>query len=174
MKNARKYAKMFLNTVEDAEGALQELAVLNEIKVQSADFESVLVSPVFTREERDKALGAVCAHAGISEQTQKFIRFLADKGEAAGLAEVLEKAVALYRERGNKVKATVLSPVEVDGASVERIRTALARITGKKVEIDTKQDPSLIGGLLVKVGSSMFDASIKGQLRLLKEELIKG
>ena len=174
MKHARKYAKMFLNTVEDAEKALQELAVLNAIKEKSADFASVLISPIFTREERDKALGAVCAQAGISEQTQKFVRFLADKGEAAGLSIVLEKTVALYLERRNKVKATVLSPVEVDGAALERIRTALASITGKEVEIDTEQDPALIGGLLVKVGSRMFDASIKGQLRLLKEELIKG
>ena len=174
MKHARKYAKMFLNTVEDAEKALQELAVLNAIKEKSADFASVLTSPIFTREERDKALGAVCAQAGISEQTQKFVRFLADKGEAAGLSIVLEKTVALYLERRNKVKATVLSPVEVDGAALERIRTALAGITGKEVEIDTEQDPALIGGLLVKVGSRMFDASIKGQLRLLKEELIKG
>ena len=174
MKHARKYAKMFLNTVEDAEKALQELAVLNTIKEKSADFASVLISPIFTREERDKALGAVCAQAGISETTQKFVRFLADKGEASGLSIVLEKTVALYRERRNKVKATVLSPVEVDGAALERIRTALASITGKEVEIDTEQDPALIGGLLVKVGSRMFDASIKGQLRLLKEELIKG
>ncbi len=174
MKHARKYAKMFLNTVEDAEGALQELAVLNAIKEKSADFASVLTSPIFTREERDKALGTVCAQAGISEQTQKFVRFLADKGEIAGLSIVLEKTVALYLERRNKVKATVLSPVEVDGAALERIRKALARITGKEVEIDTEQDSALIGGLLVKVGSRMFDASIKGQLRLLKEELIKG
>ncbi len=174
MKHARKYAKMFLNTVEDAESALQELAVLNAIKEKSADFSSVLTSPIFTRQERDKALGAVCAQAGISEQTQKFVRFLADKGEVAGLSIVLEKTVALYLERRNKVKATVLSPVKVDGAALERIRTALAGITGKEVEIDTEQDSALIGGLLVKVGSRMFDASIKGQLRLLKEELIKG
>ncbi len=174
MKHARKYAKMFLNTVEDPERALQELAVLNEIKVQSAEFSSVLLSPVFTRQERDKAFGAVCGQAGISEQTQKFVRFLVDEGAVSGLAEVLEKAMALYRERKNKVKATVLSPVDIDAAAVERIRTALARITGKEVEIDTEQDPALIGGLLVKVGSRMFDASIKGQLRLLKEELIKG
>ncbi len=174
MKNARKYAKMFLNTVEDASSALQELAVLNAIKEKSADFASLLKSPVFTRDERDKALGAVCAQAGISEQTQKFVRFLADKGAVSGLSTVLERAVALYLERGNKVKATVLASVKMEDSEIKRIKKALSGITGKEVEIDTEQDPTLIGGLLVKVGSRMFDASIKGQLRLLKEELIKG
>ena len=174
MKNARKYARMFLNTVEDASSALQELAVVGAIKEKSADFTSLLESPVFTRKEREQALKAVCDKAGISRATEKFVMFLADKGAASGLSTVLERAVALYLERGNKVKATVLSSVKIKDAELKRIKKALSGITGKEVEIDTEQDPTLIGGLLVKVGSRMFDASIKGQLRLLKEELIKG
>ncbi len=174
MKNARKYAKMFLNAVEDAPKALEELAVINAVKDKSADFESLLESPIFTRQERAKALKAVCEKAGISGATEKFVMFLADKRAASGLSVVLERAVTLFRERKNRVKATVLSSVVIEDAEVERIKKALTGITGKEVEIVTERDSSLIGGLLVKVGSRMFDASIKGQLRLLKEELIKG
>jgi ATP synthase F1 delta subunit len=174
MKQARKYAKMFLNSVKDAEKALEELAVLSALKEKSFDFQSVLENPVFTRDERSKAIEAACTKAGISENTQKFIKFLTAEGAASGLAEILDKAVTLYRERNNRVKATIISPVQVDAVAAQRIKTALAGITGKEVEIDTEQDPTLIGGILVKVGSRMFDASIKGQLRLLKEELIKG
>ena len=96
MKNARKYARMFLNTVEDASSALQELAVVGAIKEKSADFASLLESPIFTRKEREQALKAVCDKAGISGATQKFVMFLADKGAASGLSTVLERAVALY------------------------------------------------------------------------------
>ena len=174
MKNARKYARMFLNTVEDAQGALEELAALCAAKDKSADLASLLESPVFTRDEREQALEAVCKKAGISEATRKFVLFLVDKGAASGMSTVLERAVALYRERKNKVKATVLAPVKLKDSEIKRIKKALSGITGKEVEIDTEQDPTLIGGLLVKVGSRMFAASITGQLRLLKEELTKG
>lgn len=174
MKHSRKFARMFLGAAEDAEKAIEELAVLNALREQSRDFASVLENPAFGKAERTKSIEAVCSHLGFSSHSARFLNFLSDEGAASALDEVLERAVAIYSERKNKVKATVLSPAELDGASVERLRKALAGITGKEVVLETEKDPSLLGGILVKVGSRMFDASIKGQLRLLKEELIKG
>jgi ATP synthase F1 delta subunit len=174
MKQARKFARMFLGAADDAEKALEELAVLNALRDQSRDFTSILENPAFGREERSKAVEAVCSHLGFSAHSARFLNFLSDEGVASGLAVVLERAVAIYSESRNRVKATVLSPVALQEQAVERLRKALAGITGKDVELETEQDPALLGGILVKVGSRMFDASIKGQLRLLKEELIKG
>ena len=174
MKQARTYAKMFINTPGVNEDSMSELAVLSALKEKSREFSNVLENPVFTREERAGAITAVCGLVGTSEITAKFLVHLAEAGAAGSLGEIFEKALDLFREKHAKVKAVVVSSIEIDDASVERLKKALEKMSGKTVELETEQDPAIIGGMLVKIGSQMFDASIQGQLRQLKEELIKG
>jgi len=174
MKQARAYARMFINTVGASEKALEELALINELNNSSMEFANVLVNPVFSRQERDQAVGVVCDHIKCSEITRKFIIYIAEEGAAGMLGEIFERAIALYRQMKGKVKATVLSSIEIDKASFKRLKKALEGLSGRTVELEAELDAGIIGGMLVKVGSRMFDASIQGQLRQLKEELIKG
>lgn len=176
MKNAGKYARMFLNAVgkDGAEKAIADLTVASELFDKSPDFKSLLKNPAFTKEDRTKGIAAVSKSAGFSDHTAKFLAFLADNKEAAGLAKVLDRVITIHSESVNKVLATVISPTDIGTQYDARIKASLAGITGKDVEIAHETDPSLLGGLLIKVGSQMFDSSIQGQLRLLKDELIKG
>ncbi|GAB4388780.1 MAG: ATP synthase F1 subunit delta [Thermodesulfovibrionales bacterium] len=175
-KDAKRYARMFLGAVgpEAAAKALEELATVASLMERSGDFRSLLVSPQFTSQERRATLEALGVRLGFSATTAKFLDFLSEAGAAGALGEVLDKAVALYLESRRRVKATVISPIPVDSRYESRLKESLARITRRDVDIEYETDPSLLGGILVRVGSTMYDGSVKGQLRLLKDELIKG
>lgn len=175
-RESKRYAKMFLNAVglEAAPKALEELALVNALAEKSEEFRSLLVSPQFTEQEREGALKAVGRAAGLAEITVKFLNYLSASQAAAALGDVLDKAVAIYSEKKHRVKATVITATGMDGQYEGRLKESLKKLTGRDVDVDYVTDPSLLGGMLVKVGSTMYDGSVKGQLRLLREELIKG
>ena len=177
LKQAKRYARMFLNSVgDDAAGkSLEELAVLGDLMDKSTDFMSLVASPMFSKAERESALKGLQGTLGLSDATVKFVLFLSQEGAAYGLQQVLNKAVAIYAESMGRVSAMVYTPDLALGKKYEdRIRQALKAVTSRKVDLEFEEDTSLIGGVLIKVGSTMLDGSIKGQLRLLKDELIKG
>jgi ATP synthase F1 delta subunit len=175
-KHSKKFAKMFLNVVglENAPQALKELKVTEALMSGSPEFQSLLVSPVFTEEDRTSALRQVGEKAGFSEHTVKFLGFLSGRGAAGALSDVIEKAVAIYSEKMARVKATVITPIEIDKDYEARLLESIKKIAEKEIDIEYEVDPSLLGGMLVKVGSTMYDGTLKGQLRLLRDELIRG
>ncbi|MDA8079381.1 MAG: ATP synthase F1 subunit delta [Nitrospiraceae bacterium] len=176
VKQANKYAKTLINIVgmDNAPAALQELAVVEGLMARSKEFRSLLINPVFSQEERAKAFGQVAAKANLSEHVAKFVMHLAEIRVAAALSEIIKRATAIYLEKKKRAKAVVMSPIEVTRDYQERLKASLKKVTERDVDIEYVVDPSLLGGVLVKVGSTMYDSSIRGQLRLLKDELIKG
>jgi len=176
VKKAKKYAKTLISIVglEDAPKALTELALIENLMAKSAEFRSLLVNPGFSSAERESGLKQAAARIGLSEKMVKFVGHLAQIRVISALAEVIQAATAIYLEKKKRAKATVLTPVELSARHEERLKVSLKKLIGKDVDIEYVMDPSLLGGILVKVGSAMYDSSIKGQLRLLKDELIKG
>jgi ATP synthase F1 delta subunit len=116
----------------------------------------------------------VAARLSLSEKTVKFVVHLTQIRVIAALSEVIKAATVIYLEKKQRAKATVLTPVEISAKSADRLKVSLKKLIGKDVDMEFVMEPSLLGGILVKVGSTMYDSSIKGQLRLLKDELIKG
>ncbi|MDA8156036.1 MAG: ATP synthase F1 subunit delta [Actinomycetota bacterium] len=172
---ARRYVTMFLNHVGGSSmKPVEELAAVKAIMDKSPEARGFFAGPQFSTEEKKAALDFLKDKAGLSEGTCQFLRFLADEDALGLMDEISVQAVALYLERARVAKATVIAPVEVPEPAMKRLKAALDRITGKNIELKFVKDTSLLGGVLVKVGSTMFDGSLKGQLRLLKEELVKG
>jgi F-type H+-transporting ATPase subunit delta len=176
VKQAKKYAKTFMSVVgiEEMPKALVELGVVDTLMQKSTEFRSLLVNPGFSAEERGKAFQQVAAKAGLSEKVVKFVMHLTEIRVVAALSDILKIATALYLERMRRAKAVVMTPVEVGKDYEARLKASLKRLIERDVDIEYVIDPSLLGGVLVKVGSTMYDSSVKGQLRLLKDELIKG
>jgi F-type H+-transporting ATPase subunit delta len=176
VKEAKKFAKMFINVIgmDGAPAALAELAVVDDLMSKSREFRSLLVSPAFTDEERQRALLKVASKMNLSEKVVKFLSHITSVGVAAALPEIVRAATAIYLEKKRRAKAVVMSPVEVSKDYEARLKAALKKLIERDVDVEYVLDPSLLGGVLVKVGSTMYDSSIRGQLRLLKDELIKG
>lgn len=175
-KEAKKYAKTLLSVVgiEEAPKALAEIAAIDGLMTGSRDFRNLLLNPAFSQDERAKVLAQVAAKAGLSEKTVKFVAHLTEVGVIAALSDVLRIAQAMYLEKKKRAKATVLTPIEIGAAHEERLKASLKKVIERDVDIEFVHDPSLLGGVVVQVGSTMYDSSITGQLRLLKDELIKG
>jgi F-type H+-transporting ATPase subunit delta len=176
VKEANRYAKALLRKVglETAPQALAELISFNDLMVKSKEFRTLLVNPQFTTDEREKVINLLSEKLKISENTVKFILHLSDVGVIVALSDIIRVATNLYLERKKKAKAVVMTPIEISKNQENTLKASLKKLTDRDVDMEYVIDPSLLGGILVKIGSSMYDTSIKGQLRLLKDELIKG
>jgi ATP synthase F1 delta subunit len=174
-QETKRCAKRFLNTVgiKAAPKALDELMAVNDLMQRSRGFRGLLENPLFTAEERTKILKEVSGRLKLSAATVRFVHYLSEQIMAHSLPDVIRTATALYLEKQKRAKATVVTPIDTNKRYDDILRVSLKTLTGRDVDIEYVVDPSLLGGLLVKVGSTMYDSSIKGQLRLLKDDLIK-
>lgn len=176
VKEAKKYAKTLINIVgmEGAPAALGELMVVEGLMAKSREFRSLLVNPAFSSPERAAGLDHVAKKANLSVKVVGFLAHLCEARVIVALDEIIKRATAIYLDKKKRAKAVVMSPIEVGKEFEERLKVSLKKMVDRDVDIEFVIDPSLLGGVLVKVGSTMYDSSIKGQLRLLKDELIKG
>jgi len=175
-KEAKKYAKALLDTVgiENAPKAIAELNAVNDLMVKSKEFKSLLVNPQFTLEERERIINQIAATLRLSDNLVKFIMHLSELKLIIHLSEIIMFAISLYLERKKRAKAVIMTPIEISKSYEDKLTASLKKLTERDVDIEYVIDPSLLGGILIKVGSNMYDTSIKGQLRLLKNEMIKG
>jgi ATP synthase F1 delta subunit len=176
VKEAKKYAKTFINIVglEEAPSALVELALVENLMTKNKDFRSLLLNPAFSQTDREGALKQLASKVQLSEKIVNFVIHLTEVRVIVALSQIVKMATAIYLEKKRRARATVLSPVELSQDHEERLKASLKKLIERDVDIEFVLEPSLLGGVLVKVGSTMYDSSIKGQLRLLKDELIKG
>jgi ATP synthase F1 delta subunit len=153
---------------------LDELGMVASLMEKSGEFKRMLVNPGFTVEEREKALKVIAEKVRLSEKVTAFLVHAAEAKVITALPAIIKMATALYLEKKRRAKAVVMSPVEIGKSYEERLKASLAKLLDRDVDLEFVLDKSLLGGVMVKVGSTMYDSSVKGQLRLLKDELIKG
>ena len=175
IRQAKRYANALLRNVgiENAPQAITEINAVSNLMVKSKEFKSLLINPQFTSEEREKVIKQIAGRIKLSENTVKFIIYLSEVGVILFLPEIIRIATNLYLEKKRKAKAIVMTPIEIGKDYENTLRSSLKKVTDRDVDIEYVMDPSLLGGILIKIGSTMYDTSIKGQLRLLKDELIK-
>jgi ATP synthase F1 delta subunit len=175
-KQASRYAKALLRNIdlENIPQALLELIAINDLMNASKEFQSLLVSPLFTNDERTNVIRQLTGKLKLSDYIVKFILHLSEVRVIKALPEIIRMATSLYLEKKKKAKAIVMTPLQVTKEQENKLRASLKKITDRELDIEYEIDPSLLGGILVRIGSTMYDTSIKSQLRLLKDELIKG
>lgn len=169
-------ARAFMNTVniDLIPDCLGELSNVNDLLEKNRDFKGFFLNPLFTSNEREKVLDVLKEKLRLSDGTVKFLRFLLEEKAISGLPEIIKKITTLYLDKKRKAKATVITPVSLDTKYDERLKLSLKNLTGRDIDINYVVDPALLGGIVIKVGSTMYDSSIRGQLRLLRDNLIKG
>jgi len=162
--------------------ALFELAVetnsLDQLHADLQAFETMLGaspeltrlvrSPVFGADEQARALDAVLDKAGISGIARNFLRVVAANRRLFAVREIIRGYKALVAKHKGEVTAEVTVAQPLNDARLDEIRAALRAVTGKDVQINVDVDPSIIGGLKVKLGSRMVDASLRTKLNSIK------
>ena len=145
-----------------------DLKSLKAALAESRDLRILLASPSFSAEDKAKGLAAIAAKAKFDDTVVKFLGLLAANGRAAALPAVIPAFEALSNAARGVVSAEVTTAVALSAAQAKGIAAALRQALGKDPEIETRIDPSLLGGIKVKVGSRLFDASLKSKLDSLK------
>ncbi len=174
---AKRYARAFFDIAVE-EGKIEdygrELAAFASLIVQNKALQEFLANPIFELKSKKNVIEELLGRTQISGRTANFLRLLVDKQRINFLGEI-ENAYREFMDKSlKKVRVSVKTPYpltsELEGALKQRV----AEMTGKEVEMTVEDDASLIGGLIVRVGDTMYDGSIKTQLgnirKLLGEE----
>lgn len=138
---------------------------------ESADLARLVRSPVFTADDQRKALGAVLAKAGISGVTANFIRVLIANRRLFVVTDVIRAFNALVARFKGEATADVTVAEALSDKNLDALKAALKTVTGKDVALNVKVDPSIIGGLVVKLGSRMVDSSLRTKLNSIKHAM---
>jgi F-type H+-transporting ATPase subunit delta len=134
----------------------------------SPDLQTLIRNPVFTAEEQVKAVTALMKQAGITGLAANFIGLVAQKRRLFALPGMIAGYRQLLADSKGIIRAEVTVAEQPSASQIKDIAAALKATAGKEVEIDLKIDPSLIGGLIVKMGSKMVDASLKTKLNSIR------
>lgn len=134
------------------------------------DLEPVLKNPRVSTSDKKKRLGEALK-GRVSDLTMRFLELLIDKKRFNLLPLVGANIVRLIAERKNLVKASVRSAWKLSPEEQAKLKERLERFAGKDVELDLREDPEVIGGLVVRLGDWVLDSSLRGQLRSMKEAL---
>jgi F-type H+-transporting ATPase subunit delta len=145
-----------------------DLKALKGAIAESADLRRLLDNPGFTAEDKAKGLGAIADKAKFNATTKKFLGLLAANRRGSHLIHVITAFEKLSADYRGVVSAEVVTAVPLSSAQSKGVAAALRQALGKDPEISTRVDPSILGGIKVRVGSRLFDASLKSKLDSLK------
>lgn len=169
---AGRYASALFDLADNAKAldeVAQDLVTFRKMVAESKDLARLVASPVIGRELQGKALLAVLDAAGISGLTRKFIGAVAANGRSRDLVAMASAFLAELAARRGETTATVASAVPLTPAQLQQLTDALRTVLGgTKVSIDARVEPDILGGLVVKVGSRLFDSSIRSKLQRLQ------
>lgn len=174
---AARYARALVDaTVTPAFGgdprrAADELRLVESEIASAADLRTALSSPAVAGSKKRAILAKLAERLGLSKYVTNFLFVTVSKGRLGQLAQIREAYEELLDERLGFARALVSSARELTELERARLEAQLARLTGKRVNAQYSVDASLLGGVIAKIGSTVYDGSIRGQMELLRRKL---
>lgn len=168
---AERYASALYELADEAKALDQvagDLRALKAMMASSQDLVRLIRSPVLGRSDQAKAATALAEKAGFHDLSKRFVGTLAQNRRLFALSSVINAFLAELARRRGEATADVTSAVALTPAQTQALEEALKSVVGSKVSVDLKVDKSLIGGLVVRVGSRMIDTSLATKLRRLR------
>ena len=171
---AGRYASaLFDLAAESSKGAEVEanLGKFLSLLHESADLRRMVRSPVIAAEDQEKALSAVLSKAGIDGLAANFLKLITRNRRLFAVEDIIKTYRAIAAKARGEVTAEVASAVALNEEQTASLKDTLRASVGKDVTLSARVDPSLLGGLIVKVGSRMIDSSLKTKLQNLRSVL---
>ena len=138
---------------------------------ENRDLQVFFFSPYFSTEEKKDALGR--AVDGADPAVENFLELLVEKHRMPAIFRVRREFDRLWEEENQRLPVTITSAVELDEATVKSIGDAIGAQTGQRIELTADVDPDVLGGLVVRVGNSILDASIRNRLENLRRSVAR-
>jgi F-type H+-transporting ATPase subunit delta len=167
---AGRYATALFDLARDerqVESVGRSLDALNQALADSKDFSELVDSPLVSREEAGKALGAIASELGIDPITGNFLSVLARNGRKNQLRPVIRAFRRLAAEHRGETTADVITARPLNDDQIAQLKRQLKARAGRDVTLDASVDPNILGGIVVKLGSQQIDASIRTKLNRL-------
>jgi len=142
----------------------RDFATLRQLMAESPDLTRLIRAPVFSREEQAAGMNGVLHRMDASPLTRKFILLLASKRRLFALADIIRAYDSLVAKQRGEMSAQVISARPLSDDQSAELKAILKSKLSREVMLETKVDPSLLGGLIVKVGSRMIDSSLRTKL----------
>ena len=171
---ARRYASALADVVlerGEAREVQEELLAWEQMIQSSPNLQEVLRNPTIALDQKRAVLNKLIALTKPRPTTVNFLKVLLQNQRLTELGEINRKFAEILDERAGMVAATVTTARTVPENAQQRLHTKLLSLTGKKVRIDFATDPDLIGGLVTRIGSTVYDGSVRNHLQLIKEKM---
>lgn len=176
-KVARRYAQALLGVAREENKVVElreELDKLGALLQKQKDLNQFLMNQAFDAASRARVLAEVANRLGVSRITRNFMNLLLDKNRFGLFAEVIAAYQALADELEGRIRAQVIFARPFPEKFLDQLVAKIGEMSGKKVTAQFAQDPALVGGLVVKIGSLLIDGSIRAQLAAIRESLERG
>jgi F-type H+-transporting ATPase subunit delta len=170
---ARAFADVVVSSKLDSGRMLQELHAVEALLGESVQLRRVMVNPSIPGDRKRAVLDAVAKRLGMTRQVRNFIAVVTDHRRLPLLADILKHLEQELNDRMGIADAEVVSARALNESERKMLEAEVIRMTGKHVRARYRQDASLLGGALVKVGSTIYDGSVSEQLARIREQLVE-
>ncbi len=168
---ARAFADVVMSAHLDANRAVGGLREILRLLDENVDLRRVWENPAVPAEQKRHLLDAIVQREGIDKQVRNLIAVLIDHRRVPFLPRIVEHLEKELDARMGFAEAQISSARELSDAEKGTLESQIAKTTGKKVRAGYALDPSLLGGAIVRVGSTIYDGSVKGQLERIREAI---
>ncbi|WP_306015195.1 F0F1 ATP synthase subunit delta [Oceanicaulis sp. MMSF_3324] len=169
-----RYARALFDLAEEAgaaEAVEKDVDALGAVLADSDDLRDALTSPLYGAAEKSSVLSALAEKLGAQDLTKKFIAVAAHNGRASDITDMLRAFKVLAALKRGATSAVVTTADELTATQLKELTAALKTALGQDVDIRTQVRPDILGGLIVKVGSRMFDSSLRTKLEGLRNTM---
>jgi F-type H+-transporting ATPase subunit delta len=170
---ARAFADVVVSSKLDSVRMLQELHAVEALLGESVQLRRVMENPSIPGDRKRAVLDVVAQKMGITRQVRNFIAVVTDHRRLPLLRDILKELEQVLNDRMGIADAEVVSARELGEDEAKLLEGEIARLTGKHVRARYRKDSSLLGGALVKVGSTIYDGSVSEQLERIREQLVE-
>ena len=171
---AERYARAIFELGVEAGQVVQlseQIRNFADIYASSRELQAVLDNPMVEASKREAMLADVAAKAGLSGVGLNAVKLLAERKRLGSMPEIAARLATLADEKAGVVRATVISAGPLPESFYERLKGELESATQRKVAIDRQQDPTLIAGVVTRIGDNTIDGSVKGRLAEIERQL---
>jgi F-type H+-transporting ATPase subunit delta len=168
---ARAFADVVMDTHLNADRSIAELRTLASLLAESADLRRVWENPAIPAEQKRKVLDVVAQRDEISKQVRNLVAILIDHRRVPFLDAIIRQVEKELDARLGFAEAEITSARALADAEKREFEMQVGKLTGKKVRAHYAQDATLLGGAVLRIGSTIYDGSVKGQLERLKESI---
>lgn len=172
---ARRYATALADVVNksgDVANVKSELSTWEQLIAGNAELHSAFSNPSIAASKKEGVLEALIGRSNPSKTTSNFLRVLVKNGRLTDLGDINTRFESVLEERSGIVTGEIVSAHKLSAAEQKELESNLEKVTGKDVKLTYRIDGDIIGGIIARIGSTVYDSSVRTQLENLREKLL--